>query len=430
MSHKKGICHYFLYCAQGGAFGLLNAAWLREIERHTLIPIAHMASVVAGASVGAIHAAALTLRDTDHPESPAYSAADYYEIFKADLPRFLPHDPWFYPRQVLRTPIHLAAQYMSRQVPWLFGSNEQGAPYKTHYSTDYPENRLKSLFNGARVSDALTGLGISAHRLYPYPSTACDFLHLPEGFDTEKFYHTYHPGSSEEEQAPLRALSDTPLHQAVMASIVCPTIFKSYEIPDHGIFTDMGGVNNPAGMIAALRASLPPEDDIHFIWLGTASLDRRIDPSHYNRSSFLSTITPMTDMANMHVSSQCLPNIRRAIGTHNVTILEAHTAEDRDILDTSPKGIAALEELAERTLLLQKTQFERIAIKMGADYLRTAQAKPDTAFIRPPLSSQSSPGKPPLPPFSQRSPAFSFPGDGACCPLPQHSNRPPCPAMA
>lgn len=430
MSHKKGICHYFLYCAQGGAFGLLNAAWLREIERHTLIPIAHMASVVAGASVGAIHAAALTLRHPDHPESPAYSAEDYYEIFKEDLPKFLPHDPWFYPRQVLRTPIHLAAQYLSRQARWMFGSSEQSPPYKAHYSTDYPETRLSTLFNGARVSDALTGLAISAHRLSPYPSTACDFLSLPKDFDPEKFYHAFHPGISEAEQAPFRALSNIPLHQAVMASIVCPTIFKSYEIPGHGIFTDMGGVNSPAGMISALKASLPPEDDIHFVWLGTASLDRRIDPEHYNRSNFLATITPMTDMANMHVSSQCLQALRSVIGANNVTILEAHTAEIRDILDTSPKGIAALEDLAEKTISSHRTRFETIANKMGENHLRTTQATPDAAFTRPPLPSHSADNKPSCAVPPQHPPTIPFPQEGAYCPLPSASHRHPYPAMA
>lgn len=374
MSKKNGIAHYFFYLAQGGACGLLNLLWLQEIEKQTRMHVAYLADFIAAASVGAIHAGALTLRDRKNPEKPAFSAAEYYGIFKQDLPDFLPHDPGFFTRQVLLAPFHA----LGKMAPRLFGKTSN----KTHYSTEYPEKRLRTIFHDVAVGDALTGLAISAHRIKPPPAMPCDFICLPQGTDPKKFYKTLHPGDPEEDIRAAADLSMIPLHQAIMASIVCPMVFPSHEIPECGVFTDVGGVNNPSGLVESFRASLPPEDTLRVVWLGTGSLERTIDPAAYNRNGFLETINPMTEMFSMHTARQALSAIRRAVGPENVTIIDTQLPGKRDILDTSPAGIARLEAAAQEAIHQQPTQFRKLADDLGTAFLYRAQPLPDAAFLR------------------------------------------------
>lgn len=382
---RDSLTHYFVYLAQGGACGLLNAAWLREIETRTNLPIARLASFMAAASVGAIHAAGMVLPCRENPGNPAYSAAEHYEIFREELPRFLPHDPGFYARQVGEAVLGKTAVRLISHV--LLRARNGHKDDRNHYSLNYPETRLREIFGQASVADALTGIAISSHRISPSPAGPCDFIHLPPESDGKRFYAALFPGADPERLREEAGHENVPLCKAVLASMVCPTVFKSYEIPEHGIFTDMGGVNSPLNVLMAFGNSLPPGHRVHFVYLGTGALRREIDEKIYNGSGFLQTITPMLDMTSMHVSGQSLNLIRSMLGPENVTVIDAVIPGERNILDTSPPGIARLEDIAGRSIQEQRETFERLADGMGSAYLRRTAPALDATFTHRPAQS-------------------------------------------
>lgn len=407
---QKGKDIYLVYCAQGGAFGLIPAAFGAKIEELSGLPLSQTATMIAGASVGAIQAGAMTLENPERPGMPLYTAEEYQGLLRAELPLFMPYDPSYYDRQVVGEVvkglkdharrvftagfgfrIDLGWNHLSASCAWAArwllparaaSSSREPEKPDIHYSLDYPESRLRNLFHGAAVGDALTGLAVNAHRMGPeHLSGPYDFIRVPEGFNREKFFSALLPFSSPQEQAAESEIrAEIPAHQAVLASIVCPTLFPAYEIPGIGFFTDIGGVNNPLGLVEALKASAPPGHSIRFIYLGTG-ITKAPDIGAYNRANFLSTIGPLLDMNNAHVRCQFLDAIARSLGVENVTTLDIGLEGIRDIRNTTPEHLSAIEALAQEGIEKQKETIGRLAEDMGNGHIRRAARAPDSAFL-------------------------------------------------
>lgn len=373
---NEGAIKDYVFCfAQGGALGMLNAVYAPHLESMTGYPISRLVSMFTGASVGAIHAAALTLRESPQSPKPAYSACAYYRLFREELPQWLPHDEEFYNRQILQRIFRTAAGWMR------LGGNEHKG--KKHYDESVPQSRLRALFGEARVSDALSSLAISTHRMAPEPAQEYDFIHIdPERFDPDLFFNAFFAGQSPAEIAKGRQREKAPLSDVLMGSIACPTVFPAIHIPHtKGFHIDLGGVNSPAGLVLALQAARKPGHELHFVYLGTASLGQTFVPAEYNRSDFLGTIPKYLDAQTAHVHRQYLALIGQILGPDNVTILET-ALEGRDILDTRPSTLRALERASHIALDLHEDTLFTMAQDLVTNHeRRTGTVRPDAAYL-------------------------------------------------
>ncbi|MGE5372368.1 MAG: patatin-like phospholipase family protein [Solirubrobacterales bacterium] len=219
----------------GGVRGILPAMMINELETRTGKPAAQLFDLIVGTSTGAMLALGLT--KPGNGGRPQYSARDLVGLYEKESSKIFPRSFW-------------------HRVETAGGLIEE------KYPADGLEAVLDKYFGSAKLSDALTGVMVTA---YEIEGRKPWFFRSRNALDSKK-----------------RAW-DFPMKLVARAATAAPTYFEpvrvdSFSRGEHAALID-GGVfaNNPA-MCAYVEAKaiFPDADRIVMVSLGTGEMVRPI----------------------------------------------------------------------------------------------------------------------------------------------------------
>jgi patatin-like phospholipase/acyl hydrolase len=314
-----------MLCIDGGGIrGIIPALVLTELEERTGRRTAEMFDLIAGTSTGAILASALA-RPGDDRTTPRYTARDLLGLYEAEGPEI-------FDRSLLKRIRSVGG--------WL----------DERYDDTALVAALRRYLDGARLSDALTDVFITAYEI------------------EERFAFFFRSSRAREDPT-----YDFPLADACRATAAAPTYFepakvtdvagsRSYALIDGGVFAA-----NPSLCAVAEVARNGDLEDVDLVLsLGTGSLTRPLPYAHVRSFGQLEWARSIVDVVFDGIADTTEFALERLLGPDRYVRLQI--ALDRasdDLDDASPRNMAILREEGARLIAQQSGTIDALVERLS-----------------------------------------------------------------
>lgn len=306
----------------GGIRGIIPAMVLAELERITGKHISEMFDLIAGSSTGGIIALALVKPGGDN--MPKYSASDTIKIYEKN-----------------------GKDIFSRS--FLHKLKSLGSLTDQKYPSIGIESVLESYFGGTMLSEALTGVIITAYdieRRKPFffksrTAKLSDGVHM-----------------------------DFPMKVAARATSAAPTYFEPAKIDiggleDYYALIDGGVVANNPAMCAYVEARVMfPDrnpDEFFLVSLGTGSITRRLPYEEAKNWGLAGWAKPILSAVYDGVSQSVDHHLKTLLSQQSYYRLQTKLDEANDDMDdVLPKNIKDLKILAEHLVRDRRADIQSI----------------------------------------------------------------------
>jgi patatin-like phospholipase/acyl hydrolase len=308
----------------GGIRGIIPAIVLAELERATGKPVSECFDLVAGTSTGGILALALTMRGEDG--APAWPAERMIALYEEEGDRIFDRSVW----DRLRS---------------------GGGVLDEKYPPDGMREAFRTYFGDARLSDALTGVLVTAYEIEQRT--------------------TFFFKSSKAREDPRE---DFLLRDAAQATSSAPTYFEPVRLEREGPLPYValidGGVfaNNPAMCAYAEALKGAEDDEVLLVSLGTGELTR---PFLYDQAKdwgLVEWAKPIIDVVFDGVSDATDHHLWQILGADNYFRFQTkldHASDDLD--DAGPQNIHLLKQEAEELLRDDRDRFQALVARLSQD---------------------------------------------------------------